>query len=270
MVGRLLLRGMIVGLVAALLAFGVAKIYGEPQVDQAIAFETASEAAPAAMTMADGKMDMSANGTMHMTTHEAANPEIFSRATQSGLGLFTGLMIYGAAFGGLFALVFAFAYGRMGNLGPRGTSAVLALLVFVAVIVVPGLKYPANPPAVGDPETIALRTLLYFGMLAMSVAGMGLAVWLAGQLRAQHGVWNAAILAGLAYGAGLTVVSLLMPGIDEVPPGFSASLLWQFRIAAWAIQAVLWAGIGLGFGLAAEQLLMRRTGALDPGLRAAR
>ena len=39
MVGNLLLRGMLVGIFAGILAFGFAKIYGEPQVDRAIAFE---------------------------------------------------------------------------------------------------------------------------------------------------------------------------------------------------------------------------------------
>ena len=39
MVGNLLLRGMLVGVLAGLLAFGLARIFGEPQVDRAIAFE---------------------------------------------------------------------------------------------------------------------------------------------------------------------------------------------------------------------------------------
>ena len=39
MVGALLLRGMLVGVVAGLLAFGFAEIFGEPQVEHAIAFE---------------------------------------------------------------------------------------------------------------------------------------------------------------------------------------------------------------------------------------
>ncbi len=269
MVGRLLVRGMIVGLFAALLAFGFAKVYGEPPTERAIAFETTMDSATDAATDAakDGAGTADAAAMPPAQSHAASEPELFSRATQSGLGLFTGLMVYGTAFGGLFALVFAFAWGRMGRLGPRGTAAMLALLTFIAVILVPGLKYPPNPPSVGEADTIMLRTQLYFAMLVLSALGMVLAVWVANRLRAQFGVWTATILAGAALVAGLAVVTWALPGIDEVPEGFPASLLWQFRIAAWGIQAVLWAGIGLGFGIAAEQVLMRRTGALDRGYR---
>ena len=43
MVGALLMRGMLAGLVAGLLCFGFLKVYGEPQVDGAITFETQLE-----------------------------------------------------------------------------------------------------------------------------------------------------------------------------------------------------------------------------------
>jgi hypothetical protein len=45
--GSLLWRGMIVGFVAALLAFGILKVVGEPAVDRAIAFESAMDEAKA-------------------------------------------------------------------------------------------------------------------------------------------------------------------------------------------------------------------------------
>ncbi|WP_017126429.1 CbtA family protein, partial [Pseudomonas gingeri] len=134
---------MLVGLVAGLLAFGFAKVFGEPQVDKAIAFEE--------------KMDAMKG--------EAPEPELVSRETQSSIGLLTGVLVYSASMGGLFALVFAYSLGRVGRMGPRGLSALLALAAFVAVIFVPELKYPANPPSVGDPDTIKQRTKLFFLML---------------------------------------------------------------------------------------------------------
>jgi len=51
----------------------------------------------------------------------------------------------------LFALVFAAADRRAVNLGPRAGSALLAAAGFIAVSVVPNLKYLANPPSVGSP-----------------------------------------------------------------------------------------------------------------------
>jgi Probable cobalt transporter subunit (CbtA) len=70
---------------------------------------------------------------MSQAKGEATEPELVSRETQAGLGLFTGVIIYSAAVGGLFSLVFAFVYGRVGRFGPRATAALLALGGFVAI-----------------------------------------------------------------------------------------------------------------------------------------
>jgi len=43
--------------------------------------------------------------------------------------------------------------------------ALLALAAFITIALVPMLKYPANPPAVGNPDTIGPRTGLYLSML---------------------------------------------------------------------------------------------------------
>jgi Probable cobalt transporter subunit (CbtA) len=114
-VGTLLTRGMLVGILAGLLSFCFLKVVGEPQVDRAIAFESAMD------TAKDKANDATAKG-MPMPK-EDPEPELVSRPVQAGIGLFTGVAIYNTAFGGLFALVFAFAYGRMGDFDPRTTSA---------------------------------------------------------------------------------------------------------------------------------------------------
>ncbi len=233
MVGQLLLRGMLVGLVAGLIAFVFAHTYGEPQVDKAIAFEESQAQAAG----------------------EAPEEEIVSRPTQAGIGLATGVLVYGAALGGLFSLVFAYANGRLGSLGPRGTSALIAVLGFLAVIVVPGLKYPANPPSVGNPETIGYRTELFFIMIVISIAAMVAAVGLAQRLWKQLGAWNASIVAGIAFLIVFALVKAALPDINEVPEKFSAVTLWQFRVASMGIQIILWAVIGLLFGAVAERKL---------------
>ena len=231
MVGNLLLRGMLVGVFAGLLAFGFAKIYGEPQVDRAIAFEEQTAQAAG----------------------EAPEPEIVSRQTQAGLGLLTGVLVYGASIGGLFSLVFAYTYGRISNFGPRGTAALLALAGFVAIVLVPDIKYPANPPSVGNPDTIGSRTELFFVMLVISIAALTAAVALARRLWSQYGAWNASIIAGLAFLVVIAIAQYALPTINEVPEKFSADLLWRFRTAALGIQLVLWTTIGLAFGAVVER-----------------
>lgn len=148
MAGRLLLRGMLAGIVAACLAFLFARVFGEPQVNLAIGYEAAMDAAAG----------------------EPPEVELVSRAVQATAGLLTAAVMYGAAYGGVFALVFAAAYGRIGRFSPRMLAMLLAAGGFVAVVLVPDLKYPANPPGVGNHETIGLRTMAYFEMVVFPSA----------------------------------------------------------------------------------------------------
>lgn len=243
MVRALLIRGMLAGLVAGLLVFGFAKLFGEPQVDRAISFESA-------MGEMQSKHDMAG----HMAMQQ--EPDVVSRPVQAGLGLFTGVTVYATAFGGLFALVFAVANGRAVHLGPRAVSALLAAAGFVSVYLVPTLQYPASPPSVGQPETLGHRTALYFITIAISVAAMAMALALRSRLAARGDAWNAALTAAASYLAVVIAASFLLPGVNEVPEGFPATVLWQFRIASCGMQLVMWTTLGLLFGSLAERALM--------------
>jgi hypothetical protein len=236
MVGRLVFRGFIVGIVAGLLAFGWARTFGEPAVETAIGFEAAQDQAKAAAATAAGK------------PAPDDDPVIFSRAVQSGIGLLTGMVVTGAGLGCVFAVLFAFANGRLGRLGAAPTSALLALFGLLSVYVVPALKYPANPPSVGEPDTIKYRTGLYFLLMAISIATTLGALRVRQALVPRHGAWNASLLAAGVYLVVIAAVFSLLPGINEVPATFPAVTLWDFRIASLGIQAVLWGSIGILFG----------------------
>jgi predicted cobalt transporter CbtA len=138
-------------------------------------------------------------------------------------------------------------------------SALLAAMCFVAIYLVPNLKYPANPPAVGEPETIGLRTALYFIMIAVSIAAMVISAALKRPLAARFGDWNANLLIGACYVVVVAVAGLLLPAINEVPDQFPAALLWRFRIASIGSQLLMWAAIGLLFGALAQRTLARNT-----------
>ena len=226
MVSGLLLRGLLAGLLAGMLAAAFASVAGEPSIERAIAFESAADAA-AGQTPAT---------------------EIVSRSVQRGAGLFTASLVYGAALGGLFSLAFALAYGRVGEFDPRTLSALLAAAGFVALVLVPELKYPANPPAIGEAATIGARTTLYFALLAISFLAMILAAMLAPPLVARLGAWNGTLIAAAVFVVVAGIASLAMPPVDEVPAGFPANVLWNFRLASIGARAVLWGSLGLGFG----------------------
>jgi len=222
---------MLVGLLAGFLAFAFARWVGEPEVERAITFET--------------RMDQ-AKG-------EAPEPEMVSRQVQKSLGLLTGVVVYGTAIGGLFGLIFAFAYGRIGITHPRTLSAVLAALGFVAIVLVPTLKYPANPPSVGRPETIGVRTAAFFLLIVFSVAAMVLALQVRRKFSIRLGDWNSSLLAGALFLLIMGIVCYVLPVVDEVPAGFPVTLMWRFRIASLGIQAVMWATLGILFACLTER-----------------
>jgi len=220
---------MLAGLAAGVLALVVAYLLGEPYVDKAIAFEEA-----------------------HSHEHEM---EVVSRSLQSTAGLATGVLIYGVAFGGIAALAYCFALGRVGRFSPRATALLLSGCALLAVYVVPFLKYPANPPSVGNADTIGKRTTLYFLMMLLSVLLAIAATILGKRLAPRLGTWWAT-MAGV--GAFVLVIGLayaFLPVVNEVPREFPATVLWRFRLSALAIQITLWTGFGLLFGELAERLL---------------
>jgi predicted cobalt transporter CbtA len=234
-----LLRGLALGVAAGLLAFVVAALVGEPYVDRAIGIEDAA----GAHEHADGHDHDPDPDHDHDHDHDEAAP--VSRDDQRTWGLATGTLAIGVAYGGIMSLVAAGALGRLGSLNARQSTAVVALLGFVSTVLLPFLKYPANPPSVGNPETIGSRTTEYFGMVALCVAGVVAAVVLAVRLAHRIGGFEATIVAAAAYLGLVAGAALLLPTVDEVGD-FPADLLWSFRVSSLITSATLWAVIGVG------------------------
>ena len=253
MVKSLLIRGMIAGAIAGVLAFGFAQIFGEPEIEYATAFEEL-------LAAKEGGTSLPAEATHHyaLGVHDAGHThdeELVSRATQAGLGLLTAVTIYGAGVGGLFAIAFALAYGRLGPLGPRSTTALLALGGFVSVALVPFLKYPAMPPAVGNPEMLGMRTALFLVMIAISISATVAAIGVTRRF-AVGGLTPWSFPAGLIVFMAITGTAyLLLPAVQEVPPEFSSIMLWRFQAASLSMQLIMWCGIGLGFSVLTRPLL---------------
>jgi Probable cobalt transporter subunit (CbtA) len=236
----LLICGLLAGLCGGLLATGFAGLAGEPAVNQAIAYEEARTPPPPPGTPAE--------------------PELVSRDLQSTAGLLTAAGVYGLALGGLFALAFAWAYGRVSpGTGPARTALWLAAIAFAVVYVVPFLKYPPNPPAVGDPDTIGRRTALYLAMTWISIFG-AIAAVRTRRLAAERWTSGTATLAGLASFLVIVVVAgIALPSMHEIPRNFPATTLWRFREASFGMQATMWATIGLVFAGLAPRAMSGRS-----------
>jgi hypothetical protein len=265
---RFIVRGLLVGAIGGILAFVFARIFAEPQIQAAIDYESGRDAAQAVLDKAAG------------LTPEAAGPDLFSRTIQANVGIGVGMVAFGAAMGGLYAVAYILACGRTGNLSPRNLAVLVALGGFLGFYLIPFIKYPANPPSIGHPETIRDRGGLYLVMVVASIAFLILAVWLGQRLKPRFGNWNATLLAALACAAALGIVMALLPSLGQlhanveqfgghatetplplkdpqgriVYPGFPADRLFDFRLYSVAAQAILWAAIGLCYAPLAERL----------------
>ncbi|MEV6562231.1 CbtA family protein [Nocardia sp. NPDC051756] len=238
----LLLRGLLAGLIAGLLAASVGFFVGEPKINAAIAIEEANSAAAA---HAPGAEAEASGGHSHGDEEEP----LVSRTGQQA-GQFLALGLAGLALGAIFAAVANFARRYSTLSGPKLALA-LGLGGWAAIVAVPFFKYPANPPAVGDPETINQRTLLWLAAVLLGLAAVGIGVYVYKVLRGQLSTLR--LIGGVAAFVLVTIVGyVLLPGVNEVKADFPAALLWQFRAASLGETATLWACLALGFAALSE------------------
>ncbi|SKB10409.1 CbtA family protein [Aeromicrobium choanae] len=231
-----LVHGLVAGLIAGFAAFAVAVVFAEPQIDTAIALEEAGSAEPE-----HSHDDAAAHADEGHSHGEGAE---VSRSTQSTWGLATGTLLLGTVLGGATALGAAFALGRLGSLSARASTALIAGIGFVATGLVPFLKYPSTPPAVGSGDTIGERTALYFGFWAISLVAAIAAVVLARRLLPRLGAYGSVVVGAAAYLLVVTVAGVALPTVNEIGD-FPADTLWYFRRESIVTVAVLWAVLGV-------------------------
>ena len=131
---RVILRGALSGCMAGVLGFIFARIFAEPVINQAIAYESGRDAVLAALNRAAGR-PVAPDG-----------PEIFSRGIQSTIGIATGIIAFSTAMGALVAVAYLVMHGRF-HVRPRNLVWMIAGFGFLGVYLLPFVKYPANPPA---------------------------------------------------------------------------------------------------------------------------
>ena len=235
MVATFLRRGLVAGLLAGLLCGFFPLFVAEPFVDDAIQLEEAASAAE----------------------HEAApanhgEEDLFSRSTQK-IGLFFATGSFGVAVGGIFGMAYAYVRSRLVSNSEWSRSLSLAGAAFLGVFLIPFLKYPANPPTVGDPNTIGSRTSEYFTMLALSLLVV-IGTWYVARKLRERGtstpVGQLAVVLGSVALVG--VLYYVLPAGPD-PGEFPAGLLWDFRLSSFGTQLIFWAGLGVIFGLLSER-----------------
>lgn len=231
-------------LVAALLAGGAFGLFhlavGEPIVDRAIAREESKH------------------------TGEDHGQEVYSRRTQKA-GLIAGSLTYALALGLVFGGVYALLGERLPGRTPGRRALLLAIVGLWALYVAPFIKYPGNPPGVGDPATVTQRQALYLAFLVLTLLGLVAAARLHRSLRDGGARTGVALGASLGtYALYFVVLLVLMPGNPDRSDA-PASLVWQFRAVSLIGAALFWLCFGWLFAATLRREEGRATRAA-PGL----
>jgi hypothetical protein len=212
--GAAVLAGLIAGAITSAFHF----VLAEPVIERAIQQEKQTK-------MVDG-----AN----------AEAPIVSRTVQRR-GLVIGLLIYGAVWGGLFGVLYLVIESRRQLWDPRIRGWLLAVVIGWAVSWFPFLKYPANPPGVGESATVAYRQLLYVGFIVLSAAGAAIAFVVHG--RGALAGARAVLILYAVYAAALYLAMPANPDPVRMPGG----LVWTFRAISLTGLVVFWLALGTSF-----------------------
>jgi predicted cobalt transporter CbtA len=266
---RVIGRGALAGFVAGVLGFAVGRIWAEPVINKAIDYESGRDGVIDALNKAAGR-PLTPDG-----------PEVFSRSIQSTIGMATGTIGFATAMGALIAVAYLVLHGRV-RVRPQTLVWSIAAFGFLGVYLLPFVKYPANPPAIGHDFTIVTRSRLYLTMVIASLVLLGLAVWLGHRLTPKTGMFRAANVAhtdqfGFARAAtetpqpitNILPTPLIVDGKTIAPgqivyPGFDPDVLWKFRWYSLLNQLLIWTTIAVIFGALLDRFV---TGGPEPSTR---
>lgn len=164
------------------------------------------------------------------------------RSWQKGGQILAGAIL-GASIGSLFGIVYALSKKSLPSRNNIGKTLILAGLMWFTLFVIPFLKYPANPPTVGDGETVVLRGILYLTLIAVSgFLAIGF-YQIFKRLKAKN-----RILPIIGYGVLISLVFFLMPeNPDEIST--SMELVNGFRVVAFLTGTVFWFTLALFLGV---------------------
>ena len=152
-------------------------------------------------------------------------------------------VILGTSIGALFGIVFALSRNSLPGNNNIKKALVLAGIMWVTIYFIPFLKYPANPPTVGEADTVVLRSILYLSLIAIS--GFG-AVGFYKISKKFTGRKKLVCLVG--YVVFISTIFVVMP---ENPDDITApmDLVNGFRIMSVLAVSTYWIAIGLILGI---------------------
>ena len=198
------------------------------------------------------ELEMLQQNTTAQSGQVITNPAEFAayRFWQKGGEIIAGTIL-GLSIGSLYGIVFAYTRGSIsGTNNNKKKALIVAGIMWLVLFLMPALKYPPNPPAVGNPETIYYRQSLYVAFLAISgFSALGLAFLYRKMMVASSNNTKkkAIIIPSAVYAAIMAGAYLAMPANPD-PINAPIDLVIGFRITSAITISVFWALLGIIFG----------------------
>jgi len=217
---------LVSGFVAGVIHGTVNLVIVEPYLDEAIEIEN---------------QNLFATGLAEDTPQFWAEYSSYRDWQKSGQLLASGIL--GMSMGALFGIVFAYSRNSL----PKGHTVkktfVLAAIMWLTIFIIPFLKYPANPPTVGDVDTVVLRSILYLSFIAISgFSAVGFFILYKKLQNKKKG------LVFVGYAVFITTVFFIMPvNPDEVKAPMD--LVNGFRAMSVIAVTTFWIAEAIIFGM---------------------
>jgi predicted cobalt transporter CbtA len=228
------------GAIAGTILGAINQVLVEPYIDRAISIETQN-------VIKEGQV---------VDSVELQNYRLWQKGGEIVAGTILGMSL-----GALYGIVFVYSRSLLlphSNSNIR-KALILAGIMWFVLFLVPALKYPANPPAVGDPETIYYRESLFIGILAISgfsALGLALIYRKLGSVASINK--NRIIVIPLIYSAIIVGAFFIFPpNPDEIT--VPMELVQGFRIASAFTMSIFWGLLGLILGAFWDRLKPHET-----------
>lgn len=215
---------LISGFTAGLIYGAANFVFVEPSLDQAIGIEN---------------QHLFASGEEKDTPEFRAEFDSYRYWQKSGQILAGAIL--GISIGSLFGIVFVLSRNSLPGKSNIIKSLILAGVMWLTIYFIPFLKYPANPPTVGDPDTVVLRSILYLSFIAISGFGS------LGFYKIFKKLKTKKIIAVFGYAVFIGIVFFAMPGN---PDKISApmELVDHFRMMSALAVSIYWLSLGVILG----------------------
>ena len=168
--------------------------------------------------------------------------------------------MYGVSLSALFGIVFVYSRRSLPGFTNKKKALFLAAIMFFVIFLIPALKYPANPPAVGNPSTIYYREMLYVGFIAVSgFSALALALSYR-KLKTYLSEKKTTVMLIVSLIYTIIMIGAYMafpPNPDKVT--IPINLIISFRIASVCSIGIFWGVLGMIVGLFWDKLKIHET-----------